>query len=142
MRPKQSSPPLIALLFEKQRLLDHELLHRLEVAGWNNLTRAQSFVFGQLDSGCTRTSQIAERIGVSRQAVHRTVMELVDAGYLSVEDDQSSGRSKVITMTNRGKQVQAEAKRIFIEIEQELAAQLGASRVSSLRKTLQAKWEL
>ena len=141
MDTSKHAPPLIALLFEKQRLLDQELLLRLEVAGWNDLTRAQSLVFGQLDAGCTRVSQIAERLGVSRQAIHRTVMELVDAGYLNVGEDRHSGRSKVITMTKKGRRVQVDAKRVFIEIEQELVSQLGASRVSSLRNTLQANWE-
>lgn len=134
------APPLIALLFEKQRLLDHELLRRLERAGWNNLTRAQSLVFGQLDAGCTGISQIAERLGVSRQAVHRTVVELVDSGYLDITADTASRRTKMLSLTKKGKRVQADARSVFAEIEEELIGTLGVSRVSNLRKVLLSDW--
>ena len=142
MKENNASPPLIALLFEKQRLLDHKLLDRLEMAGWKHLTRAQSLVFGQLSEDCNSTSQIAERLGLSRQAVHRTVLELVDGGYLDVQDDPVDGRSKVISLTAKGKHIQKDARRIFDELEQSLLNQLGATKLAAFRNMLREEWAL
>lgn len=133
--------PLIGLLFEKQRQLDQELLHRLEEAGWKGLHRAHSLVFGELAAGCGHTSQIAKRLGVSRQAVHRTVMELVDAGYLRLEEDDQSRRLKTIKLTKKGVRVSADANRIFVNLERGLARTIGKGAVASFRKTLESEWK-
>lgn len=136
----QPIKPLIELLFEGQRWIDQSLLRQMAEAGWPELTRAQSLVFGQIQAGCQRSSHIANRLGVSRQAAHRTVLELVDAGYLSFELDLENRSAKKIVLTELGQEIVTDAHRIFQTIEAQLINKLGSEAVYAMRTVLEMDW--
>jgi GntR family transcriptional regulator, transcriptional repressor for pyruvate dehydrogenase complex len=52
-------------------------------------------------------AQIARRVGLTRQAVQRTVNELAAAGMVAFADDPDDRRSQLISMTVRGKEALA-----------------------------------
>ena len=139
-KPDSPQVPLIALLFERVRWLDQRLLHELENAGWYGLTRSQSLLFGQLDAGCSNASQIANRIGVSRQAVNRTVHELMDAGYVTLSADSANAKVKQINLTRKGKRLMRDAGVVFANIEEQLQLTLGKRSLAQLRSCLQSDW--
>ncbi|MCR9295689.1 MAG: MarR family transcriptional regulator [bacterium] len=133
-------PPLIALLFEQQRWIDSKLLAALAEYGWSDLTRAQSLVFGQIDAGCTNASEIAARLNISRQAVNRTVGELVSAGYLKLHDLPGQGNMRRISLTAKGRKIMHDASKIFDQIEAEVEEALGANNFRHLIHLLSQPW--
>jgi len=134
------SLPLIDLLLRGYRWFEDGLLSRLEAAGWPELTRAHSLVFAHLDLEGTRVSELARRIGISRQAVHQTVGELAELGLVEVVPDPLSRRAKRVVLTPLGRETVQSAHAIIQELEAALADRIGRTRVAELRRALEADW--
>lgn len=112
----------------------------LKAAGWSEITRAQSLVLAHLDPEGTRSTELARRSGVTRQAVHQTIQELVELGVLELAPDPTSQRAKLVVLTRRGKRLVVEAREIFRELEDTLEHRLGRKRVARLRRALEEDW--
>ena len=134
------SLPLIDLLLRGFRWFEDGLLSRLAEAGWPEITRAHSLVFAHLDSEGTRPSELARRIGISRQAVNQTLGELVALGLIEVVPDPASLRSKLVVLTPTGKTTVGSAHAVFSELEDALAGRIGRASVTELRRALEADW--
>jgi len=134
------SQPLIDLLLRGYRWFEDGLLSRLEEAGWPEITRAQSLVFAHFDREGTRPSELARRIGISRQAVHQTVRELVELGLVELVPDPASRRSKLVVLTPVGNATLGSAHAVFSELEDALADRIGRASVNELRRVLEADW--
>lgn len=113
---------------------------RLKTAGWSEITRAQSLVLVHLDPDGTRSSELARRSGVTRQAVHQTIQELAQLGVLELAPDPTSQRAKLVVLTRRGKRLVVEAREIFRELEDTLEHRIGRKRVARLRRALEEDW--
>jgi DNA-binding MarR family transcriptional regulator len=134
------SQPLIDLLLRGYRWFEDGLLSRLEEAGWPEVTRAQSLVFAHFDREGTRPSELARRIGISRQAVHQTVGELVELGLVELVPDPASRRAKLVVLTPSGRRTVEAALAIFRELEDALTRRIGLKSVTEVRRALEADW--
>ena len=134
------SLPLIDLLLRGYRWFEDGLLSRLAGDGWPQITRAHSLVFAHLDLEGTRPSELARRIGISRQAVNQTLVELVELGLVEIVPDPASRRSKLVVLTPLGRTTVRSAQAMFRELEDALAQQIGRARVTDLRRALEADW--
>lgn len=119
---------------------DEGLQNLISAKGWPAITRAQSLVFVNIGEGVTRPSEIATRIGVTRQAIHQTLNELVDLGYLKLEPDPTDKRAKVIRYTDKGARLGLDALVALKEVEDELARRIGHATVLGLRQALAVPW--
>jgi DNA-binding MarR family transcriptional regulator len=128
------------LLLRAFRWFDESLIRVLHAAGWPEVTRAHSLVFAQLDTGGTRTAEIARRAGVSRQAVHQTVQELQQLGLVTLVPDPTNRSAKLVVPTDRGRDSIRVAKATLADLEDELARRLGRQQVRALRTALEADW--
>jgi DNA-binding MarR family transcriptional regulator len=135
-----SSPALIDLSLRAYRWFQDGLLARLAAAGWPEITRGQSNVFGHLERDGTRPIELARRMGITRQAVHQTVQELVELGFVELAPDPASRRAKLVVLTPRGRRLVADARAIFRQLEDTLAARIGRRGVDELRRALEADW--
>lgn len=128
------------LLLDRFRWADRALRSRLVALGWPEITPAQSLVFASIDTAGTRPSELARRIGVSRQAVHQTIGELVAVDLLELASDPDDGRAKLAVVTAKGERNIAAALQALEEIETELRSRIGDRAVSALRDALEANW--
>mgnify|MGYP003737240919 CR=1 FL=1 len=69
-------------------------------------------------------SELARRLAISRQAVHKTVAELVRRGILEVRADPERRNQRLVVYTAKGKQVNRSGVRIIESIEQRIAKRL------------------
>jgi DNA-binding MarR family transcriptional regulator len=100
------------------------------------LRSVHNHVLRHLDLDGTRASVIAERAGLTRQAITQIVDELVAAGVVTREPDPQDGRAKRIVYTDAGR-AQFDASRARIAaIEDGWRAQLGDERWADLRAGL------
>jgi len=132
--------PLARLLLDRFRWTDRALRARLAARGWPEMTPAQSLVFASIDLNGTRPSELARRIGVSRQAVHQTIAELVEVDLLTLTADPVDGRAKLVVVTDAGRRNISAARESLAEIESELRARIGDESVAALRDALAADW--
>ena len=141
MTPRQTrKAPLGQLLLQAFRWFDESLRLSLAARGWPPHTHAQSLVFAHIDRQGTRISELARRVGVSRQAMHRTVGELVTLGVMELAPDPTNRSARLVILTEQGKANIEAALKVFADLEAGLATRLGQENIASLRATLEAGW--
>jgi DNA-binding MarR family transcriptional regulator len=135
-----AAPNLGLLLLRAFEWFDDALLARQHAMGWGEMTRPFSLIFGYLEPGGSRPSGLARRIGVSRQAIHATLNEMVALDLITLAPDPHDQRAKLVVPTERGRHMIAAARAILADLERELAARIGADTVAALRAALEADW--
>ena len=91
-----------------------------------------------LDVEGTRSTELARRMGVTKQAVARMVRELQDDGLLARDPDPADRRAFRVVFTPAGLRYIARMHRAINEIEREYEAFHGAERMRLVRETLDA----
>lgn len=132
--------PMGQLLLLAFRWFDDSLLSTLKENGWPELSHSQSLVMAHLLRDPIRISELARRIGVSRQACQKSVRELERVGLVVTCVDPSNASAKLVALTESGKSNIEAAVNAFAEIETALSERIGQSAVSRMRKALQADW--
>ena len=130
--------PLPALLNEVKELAVAELHRRLAAEGHGDIRPGHGCVFRFVEREGSRLTQLAERSGLTKQAVGEVADDLVELGYVERVLDPTDARAKLIRLTERGWQAQRTAERIFADIERRWGREVGRERVANLRETLAA----
>lgn len=129
--------PLIGLLTEVKTAVSEELYGRLHEAGHGEIRPAHGCVFGFIGrTGGTRLTALADRSGLTKQAVGEAVADLERLGYVERVPDPDDGRAKIIRLSERGREVAATAEEIFADIERRFIAEVGEERFEEFRETL------
>lgn len=131
---------LIVPLLQAFCWFDDGLQAHLQAKGWAHVTRPQSMVMVNIVTGVCRPSDIARNLGVSRQAIHATINQMVDMGMLSLEDDPADGRSKIVAIAAKGQAMRADANEAVSRLTAELARRIGKVKVANLAAALAADW--
>ena len=84
---------------------------------------------------------IAERAGMSKQAMNRLLGSLEDLGYLVRSDAPGEGRARIVHFTRRGHAAFAKAIEVLRDIEREWIAELGPRDFAQLKRLLGRVWE-
>ena len=137
---RQRRVNLDQLLLRAFYWVDEGLQRNLRRRGGPVVTHSQSMVISTIGEGIHRPSAIAERLGISRQAVHQCLRELVSVGLVSLQDDPKDARAKIATLKADAKPMRKEALRILDELEDALAQRIGPQRMQSLRDALEQEW--
>ena len=119
---------------------DDALIARMDASGYPGLTRSTSMIFSYLDPEGSRPVDLARRIGISRQAVHKTLAEMVESGLVTLAPDPTDQRAKLVMLTELGREHVVVARQILADLEQELDARIGSERLAGLREALAADW--
>ena len=98
---------------------------------------AHGNVFQYLDDGGTRIGALAERTGVSKQAMAQLVADLERHGYVKRVPDPADGRARLVSVTARGRAVYAIAREFMAEIDARLDERMGSVKVRRLRALLE-----
>ncbi len=132
--------PLTVLFQTASQWVMYGLLSKLHARGYTDITESHLMLLGNLDCGTTYAAAIAQRMGVSRQAIYRTVRELQALDVLRLEDDPERGNQKLVVMTERGFRLVTQARAALGEIEATLDKRIGAEAVRGLREALENDW--
>ncbi|NRA28521.1 MAG: winged helix-turn-helix transcriptional regulator [Opitutales bacterium] len=97
-------------------------------------------MLANLNCGRTYPSEVARRIGVTRQAVYKMLKNLEKKEIVSLELDTERRNSKTIVITPKGEELIRAAVGILKEIEGELQARLPPGSVEQLRAVLEQDW--
>lgn len=131
---------LLQLLLRAQDWLEASLQSGLKAAGWESVPVSQALLLSLAGAGERRPSEIARRLGVSRQAVHQTLAEMESSGWLKLEPDPYDKRAKCVALTESGERLLNDVARVFGNIETVLGGRLGAERWQGLQGALEADW--
>jgi len=132
--------PLGQALIQAHQWLSASLLNLMHERGHRELTRTHLTFFNSLNCGMTHASDVARRMGITRQAVYKVTKELQKLGILELVDDPEDGRQKIISMTKRGERIALDARECLDLIEAQLAGQIGRRNLEILKTVLAKDW--
>ena len=115
---------------------------RLAARGHEAIREAHGVVFQFLDRDGTTVSVLAERAGMTKQAMAELVAHLEQHGYVRRTPDPGDGRAKLVLLTAKGREIIAIAEGLVPEMESRLIGALGRSRWQQLRDDLQTIHQL
>lgn len=135
-RAKRTST--LHLLFKCSRLLNDWAIASLPrpVAGVEpRAAHLSLFPHIDFDVGA-RVSDLADALGITRQAVGQLVDDLEEMGAVARVPDPTDGRAKRVVFTAAGKESILQGLKHLKSLEPELARVLGARRLKSLQESL------
>ncbi|MFI1255550.1 MarR family winged helix-turn-helix transcriptional regulator [Streptomyces netropsis] len=128
------------LFTDARRWFEEGLLASLEAAGATPVSPTQAQLFAVLDDHGTTVSELARRMGVTRQTAHQAVHGLVAAGLLEQVPDPASARQRLIRRTGEGERAHRQAGAILERLEEQLAERISREAVDALRAALETPW--
>jgi DNA-binding MarR family transcriptional regulator len=82
-------------------------------------------------------TELADRVGMTKQAIGQFVTALVDSGHLVTEEDPQDRRLRIVRRTRRGDEVTQELAHMLDGLEQRWAERVGARRYAQFRQTME-----
>lgn len=130
-------PTLARMLLEAFRALDREIEEALRDRGIGELRPSQAGSLLLVDRAGTRLTELAQRAGVSRQAMMQAVDQLQGLGCVRRTADPGDGRAKIVRLTAKGLRHRAEARRAMAAVEARAKRLLGDRRYEALKVFLE-----
>ncbi|MCI3134793.1 MarR family winged helix-turn-helix transcriptional regulator [Phenylobacterium aquaticum] len=131
---------LIVPLLQAFLWFDDGLQSFLQAQGWDQVTRPQSMVMANVVIGVHKPSDIARNLGISRQAVHTTINQMVKLGMLEIRDDAEDRRATIVAVSPKGRAMGVDADRAMEALAAELRRRIGPRNVENLVKAFAADW--
>jgi DNA-binding MarR family transcriptional regulator len=130
-------PPLIgALLRMAFETVRTRMLDALHEAGFDDLDIAHLQLIQWPGPDGMRPTDLATRVGISKQAANYLLGELERLGYLERRPDADDGRSRRIHLTDRGRAVIPVIRQAVGDTERDWANAIGRKRFEELRSIL------
>lgn len=130
-----------ALLRVPAEAIHRRIVRELNAAGFDELSQPHIAVFRYPGPDGARPSVLAERAGMSKQAMNRLLGSLEELGYIVRSDAPEEGRGRIVRFTKRGHAAWAKCLEILRDIESEWSAELGQKDFARLKEILCRVWE-
>jgi len=130
-----------ALLRVPAQAIQRRILKELNAAGFEGLSMPHMAVLRFPSPDGARPGVLAERAGMSKQAMNRLLGSLEDLGYIVRSDARDEGRARIVRFTKRGHAAYAKALEVLRDIEREWNAELGPKDFARLKELLCRVWE-
>ena len=111
-------------------------LVKLGDAGYEHLTSTQAITVLLVGDGADTVTQLADRLGITTQAVSKVCGVLYTEGLIDREPHNDDGRSRKLALTAEGSRVRHLMERASAEAEQRWADLVGADTLDTVRKAL------
>jgi DNA-binding MarR family transcriptional regulator len=127
----------LQLLFKAARVANERALARAaaDVAP-SPVRAAHTALFPHLDFEGIRLTDLAARVGVTKQAVGQLVDDLVAVGMVERVDDPTDKRAKRIRFSRQGYTALMQGLGVLRDLEASLRSVVGARRMREFRETL------
>ena len=129
-----------ALLRVPAQAIHRRIIHELNTAGFEELRVPHMAVLQFPGPDGVRPGTLAERAGMSKQAINQLLRSLEALGYLVRSNAPDEGRARIIRLTKRGRAAYSKIHQILRDVEQEWSAELGCNRFEQLKDLLLQVW--
>jgi DNA-binding MarR family transcriptional regulator len=130
-----------ALLRVPSQAIHRLIIKELNAAGFDELRLPHIAVFQYPGPDGVRPSALAERAGISKQAMNQLLKSLEGFGYLQRSNVKDQGRTRVVRLTRRGHDAYFRIYDILLKIESEWAVELGSRQFAQLKRLLAIIWD-
>jgi DNA-binding MarR family transcriptional regulator len=130
-----------ALLRVPAQAIHRRIIRDLNTAGFDGLSLPHIAVLQYPGPDGVRPGTLAERAGMSKQAMNRLLGSLEDLGYLVRADAPGRGQARIVRFTRRGHAAYAKIHDILRAVEREWRAELGPTDFARFKELLGRVWE-
>ena len=124
-------------LLRAARLLDEAAVSRIRgLPGAPPIRPAHTRLFPHITTEGRRSTEIAQRIGISKQAVANLVADLVSWGVVEQVPDPQDGRARLVRWTSTGREAILHGLGVLRQFEAELQAEVGSTAFKTFHDVL------
>jgi DNA-binding MarR family transcriptional regulator len=136
--PNDERGPYVGALFRVVwQWVREQLYVGVVAAGFDDLSAAHVGLWRYPGLGGLRPSQLADRVGITKQSVNDLLGHLEGHGYLVRMPDSADGRARVIQLTAKGRRLEATIYASAGAAELRIAEILGPQRFAQLQSSLE-----
>jgi DNA-binding MarR family transcriptional regulator len=129
-------PDLAIIIVGAARVIADHLGEAVARAGIGDMRPTFGYVIRALSDRDRTLTELAELLGVSKQAAIKVVDEMQARGFLTREPHPTDRRVKVLRLTDKARTVRRTALRASRRLERDLRRQLGDTDVDAMRRAL------
>jgi len=130
-----------ALLRVPAQAIHRRIIKELNTAGFDDLRVPHMAVLQFPGPDTVRPGVLAERAGMSKQAMNQLLRSLEALGYVERSDAPDGGGARIVRLTSRGRDAYARIHDILRDIEREWIAELGPKPFADLKALLVRVWQ-
>lgn len=130
-----------ALLRVPAQAIHRRIVRELNRAGFDELRLPHIAVLQFPGPDGVSPGTLADRAGMSKQAMNQLLRSLEALGYIVRSDAPDERRMRMVRYTKRGRAADAKIHDILRDIEHEWSAELGSKRFAQLKELLSRVWE-
>ena len=130
-----------ALLRVPAQAIHRRIVQELNAAGFEELRVPHMAVLQFPGPDGVRPGMLADRAGMSKQAMNQLLRSLDALGYITRSDAPDEGRARIVRLTRRGRAAYAKIHEVLRDIEREWIAELGPEPFTRLKALLLRVWE-
>jgi DNA-binding MarR family transcriptional regulator len=140
--PAKSKDMLIgALLRVPGQAIHRRIINELNAVGFTDLRLPHMAVLQFPGPDGVRPGTLAERAGMSKQAMNQLLRSLEGIGYIVRSNAPDQGRARIVHFTKRGHAAYSKIHDILRDIEHEWSTELGPKDFAQLKELLSRVWE-
>lgn len=132
LRPKGLS----RLLLLARRNFVMEIARLIQESGQTLVPDSCLMLLPHIDIGGTRSTDIARRAGMTKQAVTQVIQQMERAGLVQRNSDPADARAILISFTSAGIDYLRDLHAVIDRVECDLSKRLGQKPMKQLRSTL------
>jgi DNA-binding MarR family transcriptional regulator len=133
---RSATPPPVDLISSLSHIgtaVDAYVLVELRKARLHGLRKGHGYVIQRLVVGPATASEMAEMLGVTQQAVSKTVGELVKLGYVRQSVDSRDRRRRPLSLTARGRRAVKVSRAARAALEDQVRETAGPRRLAAAK---------
>ena len=130
-----------ALLRVPAQAIHRRIIKELNAGGFDELRLPHIAVLQFPGPDGVRPGTLAERAGMSKQAMNQLLRSLESLGYIVRSDAPDEGRARIVRFTRRGRAAYSKIHDILRDIEREWSAEIGPRQFVQLKELLARVWE-
>ncbi len=140
--PAKTADMLIgALLRVPAQTIHRRIIRELNAAGFDDVRLPHMAVLQFPGPDGVRPSILAERAGISKQALNQLLRSLEGFDYIVRSDVVGDGNARVVRLTKRGRAAYSKIIDILRDIERDWSTELGPNRFAQLKGLLVLVWD-
>lgn len=123
-------------LLRASRVVNTLIVQGLQQRGFEELRSTHTALLSNLDLEGASLTSIANRAGMTKQAMGRLADELIRFGYIQRGQDPTDRRAIILTFTDTGLDLMQQSFDVMAEIEKRCAKRVGKNNFQTLLKAL------
>ena len=134
---QQRSANLRQKLLRTSRIINLEIVKGLHRHGFTELSSTHTALLSNLDLDGSHLTLVAQRAGMSKQAMGRLADELVRLNYIKRTQSTTDKRAVTLSFTKTGLELMQRSFSVMHEIEIRCAKRIGENHFNTLLTSLQ-----